>query len=169
MSLVADAGKRSLVVGVADMKVATEAGELLITYALGSCLGITIYDPAVRVAGMLHVMLPDSTTHGEKGRTNPFMFVDTGVPRLFRAAYEAGAKKERMIVKVAGGSTRHVTAADDHFKIGKNNFLALRKIFWKNNVLIDSHEVGGTDSRTMWIDVESGQTVLKIGGTERVL
>lgn len=159
----------SLVVGVGDMKVSAGATDVLITYALGSCLGVTVYDPIARVAGLLHVMLPDSTTHGEKAVKNPYMFVDTGIPRLFKAAYELGARKDRMILRVAGGATRHVQAEDDHFKIGKNNFLALRKILWKNNVLIDAQEVGGTDSRTIWIDVNSGQTTLKVGGTERPL
>lgn len=158
-----------LVVGVGDMKVASEPSSMLITYALGSCLGITVYDPVARVAGMLHVMLPDSTTHGDKAEANPYMFVDTGVPRLFKAAYQLGAKKERMVLRVAGGATRHLHADNDHFKIGKNNFLALRKILWKNNVLIDSQEVGGSDSRTIWIDVDSGQTTLKVGGLERPL
>ena len=156
------------IVGVADMKVA-RGGGLLITFALGSCLGITVHDPVASVGGMLHVMLPDSRIHADKAAANPFMFVDTGVPRLFRAAYEAGAKKERLVVKVAGGASRHENEEDDHFQIGKNNFVMLRKLFWKNGILIDAHEVGGRDSRTLSLDVGSGEVLLKVNGGETQL
>jgi chemotaxis protein CheD len=63
------------------------AEDLLVTHALGSCLGLMVYDPEARVGGLLHAMLPLSKINPEKARSNPFMFVDTGVPRLFRAIY----------------------------------------------------------------------------------
>ena len=93
-----------LTVDIADMKVTNQPGDVLVTYALGSCLGIAIHDPLTSVGGLLHVMLPLSTIDPNKAKNNPYMFVDTGVPKLFLAAYQAGAKKERLIVKVAGGA-----------------------------------------------------------------
>ena len=111
------------IVGVADMKISASADDLLITYALGSCLGITIYDPISAVGGMLHVMLPLSTIDPAKASANPYMFVDTGVPRLFIDCYKAGARKERLVVKVAGGACANGHSADDdYFQIGKRNF-----------------------------------------------
>lgn len=81
------------IVGVADMKVSNNHEESVITYSLGSCIGLVIYDPAVRVGGILHYMLPESSIDTEKAAKRPFMFADTGIPRLFKTAYKYGAKK----------------------------------------------------------------------------
>jgi chemotaxis protein CheD len=158
------------IVGVADMKVSNNPGERLITYALGSCLGIAVYDPVVQVAGMLHVMLPTGTIDPVKMRVKPAMFVDSGVPMLFKACYQLGAKKERMQIKVAGGAHSGASEEDDRFQIGKRNILALRKLLWKNGVLVHAQETGGIQtSRNMWIEVATGDVCLKVNGTERRL
>jgi len=87
------------------------------------------------------------------------MFCDTGVPRLFRAIYELGGIKSRLIVKVAGGSM----LLDDRgtFNIGKRNYLALRQLFWKNGVMIDGEDVGGSVSRTLRLHVGTGEVTVK--------
>lgn len=157
------------VIGIADMKISKSAEDVLITYALGSCLGIAIYDAVARVGGLLHVMLPTSTVNPTKAATNPLMFVDTGVPELFKACYKAGAKKERLIVKVAGGASLQNNEETDQFQIGKRNFLMLRKLLWKNNVLIKSFDVGENFSRTMSLNMASGEVTLKINNEESVL
>jgi chemotaxis protein CheD len=158
------------VVGVADLKVSSSPGERLITYALGSCLGIVVYDPHVLVAGMLHVMLPTGTIDPAKMQDKPAMFVDSGIPLLFKECYKLGAKKERMQVKVAGGAHAGASEADDRFQIGKRNMIALRKLLWKNGVMIHANETGGVQtSRTMWVDVATGDVTLKINGAERPL
>jgi chemotaxis protein CheD len=161
----------TVVVGVADMKVSASRGEKLITYALGSCLGITVYDPVANVGGFLHVMLPASEIDPAKAKSNPWMFVDTGVPSLFKACYEKGAQKARMIVKVAGGAHQGADESQDRFQIGKRNALALRQLLWKNGVMIKAQDVGGVQlSRTMTLDVGSGEVVVKTnGGESRVL
>ena len=151
------------------MKISAKVGDVIITYALGSCLGITAYDPVARVGGLVHVMLPLSSTNEAKAKKNPLMFVDTGVPELFKACYKAGAQKERIILKVAGGASRHEKEADDQFQIGKRNFIALRKLLWKNNVLIRAADVGEHHSRTMLLDVETGHVTLKINNQEITL
>lgn len=158
------------VVGVADLKVSNVPGERIITYALGSCLGIVVYDPVVSVAGMLHVMLPTGTIDAQKMADKPAMFVDSGVPLLFKECYKLGAKKERMQVKVAGGAHQGAREEDDRFQIGKRNMIALRKLLWKNNVLVHAHDTGGVQtSRTMWVDIATGDVTLKINGTESKL
>ncbi len=158
------------VVGVADLKVSNVPGERLITYALGSCLGIVVYDPVVSVAGLLHVMLPSGAIDAAKMAEKPAMFVDSGVPLLFKECYKLGAKKERMQVKVAGGAFQGAREEDDRFQIGKRNMIALRKLLWKNNVLVHAHDTGGVQtSRTMWVDVATGEVTLKINGTESKL
>ena len=152
------------IVGVADMKISKQPDDQLITYALGSCLGITIHDPVACVGGLLHVMLPLSTIDPRKASENPFMFVDTGVPRLFLDCYKIGAKKERLVVKVAGGASIHENEDNDHFQIGKRNFVMLRKLLWKNGILLKAHDVGGMYSRTMTLDVGNGNVTLKTQG-----
>lgn len=154
------------IIGIADMKISKQPDDVLITYALGSCLGIAVYDEVAKVGGLLHVMLPVSTVNPAKAADNPMMFVDTGVPELFKACYKAGAKKERMVVKVAGGASLQNNGDGDQFQIGKRNFLMLRKLLWKNNVLINSFDVGENYSRTMSLDMATGEVVLKINNKE---
>ena len=152
-------GQTTIVVDIADLAVSRDPGAALITYSLGSCIGVSIWDPVAKVAGLLHYMLPESSISPEKAEASPAMFCDTGVPRLFRVAYELGATKRRLIVKVAGGSQ----LLDDNgaFNIGKRNYLALRRIFWKNGIRIDSENVGGSVSRTMRVSVSTGAVTLK--------
>ncbi len=149
----------TVVVDIADLAVAADPDVTLITYSLGSCIGVTIWDPVVRVGGMLHYMLPTSELSPERARTSPAMFCDTGVPRLFRATYELGAVKSRLVIKIAGGSQ----LLDDNgtFNIGKRNYLALRKIFWKNGVMINAENVGGAISRTLKLDVATGAVTIR--------
>ncbi|MEO8621159.1 MAG: chemotaxis protein CheD [bacterium] len=156
-----------IVVGVADCAVTDDANARIITYALGSCLGITVFDPVAGVGAMLHVMLPDSTIHRDKTAVNPAMFVDTGVPHLFREAYRLGANKRRIVVKVAGGATAQ--GGTDMFEIGKRNMVALRKILWKNGVMIKAQDVGGYVSRTITLDVATGGVTLRIAAVDSSL
>ncbi|MEW6658506.1 MAG: chemotaxis protein CheD [Thermodesulfobacteriota bacterium] len=156
-----------LVVGVADMKIGNQAEQVIITHALGSCIGVAIYDPHVRVGGLLHYMLPESSLDEEKSRENPFMFADTGIPRLFKECYRLGALKQRMLVKVAGGS--QVLGGPEHFNIGRRNYAALRKIFLKNNVLIGKEDVGGTKARTMYLEIATGKVWVKIIGQTQTI
>jgi chemotaxis protein CheD len=151
-----------IVVGVADMKVSNQPEDVLVTHALGSCIGVAIYDPVSRVGGILHYMLPDSSLDPVKGQENPFMFADTGIPRLFRECYRLGAQKSRLLVKVAGGS--QVLGNQEHFQIGRRNYAALRKIFLKNNVLIDQEDVGGNKARTLFLEIATGNVWVKIMG-----
>ena len=93
-----------VIVGISDMKVSNDPNATLVTYSLGSCIGISIYDPVVKVGGLLHYMLPESSIDGAKAEKNPYMFADTGIPNLFKESYRFGAKKQRMRVIVAGGA-----------------------------------------------------------------
>jgi len=156
-----------LTVGVADMKASVNNGDVIITHALGSCLGITAYDPVTKVGGLLHAMLPDSSIDRRKAAENPYMFVDTGVPALFRECYRLGALKSRIILKVAGGATSKANLEDDYFQIGKRNFVMLRQLLWRNNLMIRAHDVGGSCSRTMSMEIGSGTVFLRINGVTR--
>lgn len=152
----------NIIVGVADMKISDDPDSVLVTYSLGSCIAIAVYDPVVKVGGLLHFMLPESGLDPDKARNKPFMFADTGIPRLFKSAYELGAQKGRMRVIVAGGS--QVLDQQGFFNIGKRNQMAVRKIFHRNNVVIDFSDVGGSTNRTLRMAVKDGRTGLKVSG-----
>jgi chemotaxis protein CheD len=148
-----------LIVGISDLKVSKNQGDVLITYALGSCIGVTVYDPKARVGGLLHFMLPDSSLDANKAKTMPAMFADTGITLLFKSCYAIGAEKKRMIVKVAGGAG--ILDDTNYFRIGQKNVTAMRKIFWRNNVLIDGEDTGDHFNRTVKLELSNGRCILK--------
>lgn len=161
----APAAVADLTVGMAELRVSADPSTRLVTYALGSCLGIAVHDRVAGVGGLLHVMLPLSTIDAAKARENPALFVDTGVPALFRACYRLGAVKGRMVVKVAGGAAAGAAGDPDQFQIGKRNLLTLRRLLWKNGVMIDAQAVGGHGvARTMSLDVADGTVRLRVAG-----
>jgi len=146
--------KKNLVVGVADMVVSNDAGAELVTYSLGSCLGVAVYDPVRKVGGLLHLMLPDSQIDPMKAAAAPYMFVDTGVPRLFKAVFNLGGERNRVIVKVAGGAQ----FLDDQrtFNIGARNLQAFEDIMARNGLAVQSRDLGGFSSRTVRFELATG-------------
>lgn len=156
-----------LTVDIADVKVSADPTVELITYSLGSCIGVAIWDTKARVGGLLHFMLSNSAHSPGEAKRRPAMFADTGIPLLFRSAYKLGAVKRRLIVKVAGGAA--LFDSSDTMNIGKHNYVMLRKVFWKNGVLIDGEHVGDSMSRTMRLNVGSGRVTVgnrKMGQVE---
>ena len=149
------------------MKVTNQDSDILITYSLGSCVGVTIYDPVSRVGGMIHCMLPFSKIDPKKAERTPAMFVDTGVPVLFKTLYDMGAQKKRLVVKAAGCG--NPLGKNEMFKIGERNHTLLKKLLWKNNVMLAAEDVGGTKSRTVRFDVSTGQVIISSGGEESEL
>lgn len=151
-----------IAVGVGDCKVTSDARESLVTYGLGSCIGVAIWDPLTKVGGLLHFMLPESAQDPAKAAANPYLYADTGIPLLFKNSYKLGADKKRLLVRVAGGA--QVLDGDGVFNIGKRNYLSLKKIFWKAGVLIQAEEVGGSVSRTLRLELESGRLMIQEAG-----
>ena len=136
----------TLTVDISDIKLSAEPDDVIVTYALGSCIAVMVYDPVRMAAGMIHYMLPLSETSPEKAKAKPAMFADTGIPLLFQSMYKLGCRKQDLVVKVAGGGALY----DDKgvFSIGKRNYTVLRKMFWKSSVIIAAEDVGGSRSRT---------------------
>ncbi len=148
-----------IVVGIADVKVSNNLEDVLVTYALGSCIAVILYDPVAKAGGLLHYMLPDSSLDAHKAQENPAMFADTGIPLLFKSCYKLGAEKRRIIVKIAGGA--RILDDSNYFRIGEKNIMALRKMFWKNNILIDKEDTGKNYNRTVRLDIASGLAQVK--------
>ncbi len=154
--------EHKVVVGIADLAVSNSQNVILTTYSLGSCLGIAIYDPVVRVGGLLHLMLPDSGIDPVKAAAKPAMFVDTGVPALFRAAYELNAVKHRVQIYVAGGA--QIMDNTGFFNIGQRNYAALTTLLNQHGLHIHAEQVGGLVNRTLYLNLATGGVSLKVSG-----
>lgn len=156
-----------IVVGVADCRTGNAAGQVLATYALGSCIGLAVHDPSAKVGGLLHFMLPDSQIDPARARENPYMFADTGVPLLFERVRAQGAEARRLVVRAAGGAS--IMDPKGVFDIGKRNYLAMRKLLWKAGVMLRAEACGGNQSRTVRLEIDSGRFWLQQGGTKMEL
>jgi chemotaxis protein CheD len=154
----------NVIIGIAEMAVSDHADDVLVTYSLGSCLGVAIYDPVLKVGGMIHCMLPLSKVDPDKAAERPAMFVDTGLPRLLTDLFQRGMQRSRAVIKVAGAA--NVLDHQDLFKIGERNYTVLRKILWKNSMLIAGEDVGGHVSRTVRLEIATGRFVVRSGGKE---
>lgn len=153
-----------IVVGISDMMISDNSSEVLVTYSLSSCIGLTVYDPVLSQGGMVHCMLPLSRIDPNKAKVNPCMFTDTGVTALIQGMFDRGSRRKDIIVKVAGAAT--LLDEKGLFRIGERNYTVLRKILWKNNILIHSEHIGGNVPRTMSLYLKDGKTTVKSGGRE---
>ena len=156
-------------IGVADMKISSDNPDMLITYALGSCLGIAVYDLKLKMAGLLHCMLPDSSIDRNKAAGNPYMYVDSGMKALLDNFYRNGSRKNNLIIRAAGGSSSKVNEEEDFFKIGNRNFVSLRKYLWNEGLMLKAYDVGGYGSRTVTLEVENGKMLIKSQGSLKQL
>lgn len=160
-------GKNILTVDISDLKVSNDPRDVLVTYALGSCIAVIIHDPVRTAGGMIHFMLPRSSVAPARGAANPAMYADTGVPLLFRRMYELGSAPENLIVKVVGGGNLY--DPDGTFNIGERNYRALTEILEKCDIPIAAEAVGGSESRTTRLHVGSGIVVVRSRGRETEL
>ena len=156
-----------ITVDIADFRVSSDPSAVLVTYALGSCIGVMVHDPVRKAAGMIHYMLPLAETSPEKAKARPAMFADLGIPLLFHGMYALGCDKKNLIVKVAGGGTIHDEGG--RFAIGQRNYTILRKMFWKTGVVITAEDVGGSKSRTARLFIATGRCTINSAGEESEL
>jgi chemotaxis protein CheD len=165
-NLAVDTRRNVITVGIAELATSSDPEATIITHALGSCVAVVLWEPTLRIGGMLHYLLP--TEKGARpGEKAPEAFADVGIPRLFEAMYRAGAKKENILVRAAGGAA--MGATQDVFAIGARNQTALKKILWKNSVSIRAEDLGGSVSRTVWLEVGSGKVFVRTPDQEREL
>jgi len=149
-----------IVVGVAELAVATQSAAILSTYALGSCVGVVAYDPVAHSGGLLHLMLPDSSLAPEKAAKQPAMFADTGIPALFNGLAGVRAQRNRIIIFIAGGAS--VLSGTDTFLIGERNVTAVRRLLTVYGCAVSGAEVGGFQNRTLHLDIATGNLTLKM-------
>lgn len=141
-------------VGMADYKVGRSPASL-ISYGLGSCIGIALYDPVAKIGGLLHIMLPDSSQ--AKASENPAKFADSGIPLMLNDMVSQGAVKSRLIAKIAGGSQMFkFTNATDIMRVGERNVQAVQSILRQLNIRISASDTGGNYGRTVELKLETG-------------
>lgn len=146
---------KTIVVGVAEMVASNDTEASLVTYSLGSCLGVAVFDPVRHAGALLHAMLPDSAIDPVKRAEQPDMFVDTGLPRLFRAVYALGGERSRLTVRMAGGA--QFMDEGKVFNIGMRNIEQARSLLARNGFRIHAEDTGGQTSRTLRLNLANGQ------------
>ena len=163
----AAAKAQGLVVGVADMAVGAVSDAQIVTYALGSCIGLTAYDPVAKIGGLLHFMLPQPGSKGDPKQQKQAMYATAGIPLMFRRLVERGATQSRLILAAAGGAEILEGAAT--MAIGKRNRTMMRKVLWKMNLALAAEDTGGAVARTMALNLNSGEVSIRARGEDVVL
>lgn len=155
-------------VGMADLKVCSSP-DSIITLGLGSCVGIIIYDPVKKIAGMLHAMLPDSTKIRNNGSREKF--VDTGTIDLLARLESVGAVKRNLVAKVAGGAQMFAFQSNNEMgRIGDKNVEASRAILAKLGIPIIAEDTGSNYGRTVEFYPETGEYHIRaVGKSEKVI
>ncbi|MCE5271752.1 chemotaxis protein CheD [bacterium] len=157
-----DSGYDQRVVDIAEYTVSDDPNALLVTYSLGSCLGLAVHDPVAMLGGLIHCLLPRSSLKPEDAGVCPAKFVDIGVPALLEEMFSRGARKENLVLKVAGCG--QVFDFDTVFHVGRINYQVLRKFLKKNGLRLAAEHIGGMLARTMRLYVGSGKVTVHAAG-----
>lgn len=154
-----------LVIGIADMKMARGEG-MLVTYALGSCIGICLHDPALKLGALVHIMLP---LNMEAGRKNPMKYGDTGIRETLRQMEAKGASRSRITAKIAGGAKMFEVGSSSLGNIGQRNIESVHMNLKKEGIRLLKEDVGGGVARTLLFDVNSGLACIRSYGRKELI
>lgn len=155
-----------ITVGISDMKIVRNP-KSVITYALGSCVGIALYDNILHLGGILHIMLPNIKLGLDD---NIFKYASTGIPEMIRKMEIFGSNKKTMVAKIAGGAKMFDLSLNSSMgSIGDRNILAVREILVKEHIRIASEDVGLNYARTMLLDTLTGNVTIKAFGHETII
>lgn len=155
-----------LTVGIADMKMAQKEG-VLITYALGSCIGICLYDPGVKLAALIHIMLP---LNMETGRKSPMKYADTGIRETLNMMEKRGAMRSRITAKIAGGAKMfEISGSGSLGNIGGRNIESVRVVLKREGIRLLAEDVGGGTARTLLFDAATGQGRIRSYGKPEIV
>ena len=146
------------VVGVSDAAASNDMHDVLVTYSLGSCIAVSMYDPVMRIGGLLHFQLPSAAADANRGKDRPLMFGDTGMQWLLSEMVNLGAEQRRLRVVLAGGAK--MLGDENLFDIGRRNHAAIRKILWQKGLFITAEHVGGGAPRNLRLAVEDGTVTI---------
>ena len=146
-------------VGIGEMRLTDRSGEVLVASSIGAGIAIALHDPATKVSGLVHFMLPDSESHARAAAGNPCLFADTAIPAFLRAAAALGASPGKSRITMAGGA--QPIDPTDFFAVGARNQAMARKILWKHGLRIESEHVGGTIARRLRLESGTGTASLE--------
>ena len=155
---------KEIKVGIADLKVARRQG-LLITYALGSCIGAALYDPVIKLGGLLHIMLPSAENIAVD---NTYKFADTGIQEMLRKMQIFGGMKSRYICKIAGGA-KMFEMQGSLGNIGQRNIESVQNTMRREGIRIVRQDVGANYARTMSVEVETGIVKIRSYGRPEIV
>ncbi len=153
-------------VAMADLAVLQHQSVWLCTSPLGACLGLTVFDPVAKVAGLLHGMLPESSIDPARAAARPGMFLDTGLTELLERALALGALTDRLTVCVAGGA--RILDETSYFNLGHRNFEVLSGLLERAGLKISARETGGLSNRALHLNTATGEVRLKISGQPKL-
>lgn len=155
--------KQNLIkVGMADMKIA-KSPQILTTLGLGSCVGIVIYDTNLKIAGLAHIMLPDSSKI--RNNTNIYKFADTAILDMIAQLISEGCSQYNLVSKIAGGSQMFdFKNVDEEMRIGTRNVNAITNILREKRIPILSSDTGNNYGRTVEFYTETGKFKIKTVG-----
>ncbi len=156
----------TLVVGLGDMKIAKNPQNIT-TMGLGSCVGVTMYDPHSKIGGLLHAMMPYIDEINNK--SNKYMFVDEGIKEMLKAMVSSGAKKSTIRVKVAGGAEMFRFTRDAFERIGERNQEAAFKTLAELGFRVDASDCGKNYGRTITLDTSTGELAIKSVGKNNTI
>ena len=142
-------------VGMADLNIA-DGGAVLKTTGLGSCVGLTLYDPYLKIGGMAHIMLPSSDIARE-GQLNIAKYANTAVPELLKRLKNKGSLTERLVAKMAGGAQMFAfMGGSDTMRIGPRNVEATKQALEYFAIPLVSEDTGGNFGRTVEFNSQTG-------------
>lgn len=154
-----------LTIGIADMKMAQGSG-MLVTYALGSCIGICLYDSVIKLGALIHIMLPINM---EAGRKNVMKYADTAIRETLKQMEAKGGKRARITAKIVGGAKMFEDNGGSLGNIGQRNIESVRLNLKKEGIRILKEDVGGTVARTLLFDVTSGLGCVRSYGRQELI
>lgn len=156
-----------ITIGIGDLNIAKEP-DILITYALGSCVGICLHDATQNIAGMAHIMLPSSLNM--QADNNPYKYADLALPALVKRMEQIGARKHILRAKIAGGAQMFETFSDSPLgKIGERNVIAVKQILQQLNIPIIADDTGKNYGRTITFDPKTGMMVVRTGAKKEII
>jgi chemotaxis protein CheD len=145
-------------IGISDLNIATPPN-ILVTYALGSCIGICLHDKAHNIGGLAHIMLP-SSKEATKASDNLRRYADTGIEELVNLLKSKGVLVSSLTAKIAGGAQMFQTNCST-FNIGARNITAVKQVLAKYRIPIIAEDTGLNFGRTVFFDVATGVMQVK--------
>jgi chemotaxis protein CheD len=149
----------SIRIDVGELHVSNDSTQTLLTYALGSCIGLAVHDVRMKVGGLAHIQLPDSPKEWNSRPEGVWAYADRAIPELFNRLYAYKANRRDLRIVMAGGAS--ILDATNFFQIGRKNYLSVKKLLWRDGYIASAEATGGTEWRTMRLEIGTGRVEIQ--------